>query len=114
MASFRALNDVILVKLDEDPRVSEGGIIMPDVAELRVHLTATVKVVGPGKWNKKRTARLPMPVEVGDKVVIIKWLREVQTNEAVQRCLGEQDLFPIRPDDILLIGDEDLIPGSIE
>ena len=64
---MQPLNDFVLVEpLEADDR-TPGGIILPDVAK-RKPAAGKVIAVGPGRWNDKVTARIPIAVSVGDVI----------------------------------------------
>ena len=70
---LKAYGPWILLKVEKFPRVSPGGIYMPEgnVEERLGQTFATVLSVGKGKWNKKHTARQEPGVKVGDQEKII-------------------------------------------
>lgn len=59
-------DDHILVE-DTERAITEGGIHLPEDRRIVMH-RAVVRAVGPGAWNKKRTARKPLSVKPGDTV----------------------------------------------
>ena len=111
----KPLNDNILVKLEPlnetvDGLISDVKIYKPDAANEHVFRIAKVVDVGPGKWNKKRTARLPMAAEVGMRVLFIKFVatHTEQAKQIREEVLGEEYAL-IKDNDILAdIGDTPL------
>lgn len=65
---IRPVLDKILVEYEEPKDRTDGGIILPGVSKKRP-TSAVVLAVGPGK-PKDNGFIPPMPVEVGDKVLV--------------------------------------------
>jgi len=69
--SLRPLGDRVLVQRLEQEDTLKGGIILPDSAKKKQEI-ATVLAIGTGNTtNDGKT--LPMPVKVGDKVLMDKY-----------------------------------------
>ncbi len=68
---FRPLHDRVLVRRVEEEQKTAGGIIIPDTAQEKP-LEAEVVAVGDGRRNDEGE-RLPLEVEVGDRVLISKY-----------------------------------------
>lgn len=70
-ARFRCLNDHLLVKLDDRPRMF-GLLHLPDTSQSTERQRwATVVKAGPGAWFRKMSrGREPMHVEAGDRVLL--------------------------------------------
>ena len=67
---MRLLGDAIFVKVDEiDDTVTKSGIVMPVGVETIVYRYGTVTHVGPGWWSQYTGERIPVDVEVGDRVI---------------------------------------------
>lgn len=98
---FRPHNDLILVDLDPLPKVTSGGIHLPDDAPGQRIRTGTVLRVGPGKWKGSR--RDPIGVEPGEKVAFLRWHLEHQTGKTVTGFLATlgENLGLIRGLDVL-------------
>lgn len=63
---MKPLNDFVLVEpLKADDKI--GSILLPDSAKKKP-AAGKVIAVGPGKWNDKVTARIPIAVREGDIV----------------------------------------------
>jgi len=60
-------NDKICIKRDDREEMTGGGLILPPGAQERP-MTGTVVAVGPG-FLKGDGTRMPMPVDVGNRVV---------------------------------------------
>lgn len=63
------LHDRILVKPVEEKETVKGGIIVPDTAKEKPQ-EGEVIAVGPGKYHEGK--RIPLDVEVGDRVLFGK------------------------------------------
>lgn len=62
------LDDRLIVALQSSERVTAGGLIIPDTAEISGNKQGIVLAAGPGHRDKKGHF-LPMDVTVGDKVL---------------------------------------------
>ena len=71
MANVKPLADRILLRRLEAEEVVRGGIIIPDTAQEKP-LEAEVVAVGDGRRTDDGE-RLPLEVEVGDRVLISKY-----------------------------------------
>jgi len=68
---FKPLSDFVLIDYEKDrDEKTKGGIIMTTNERPQ---QGTVAAVGPGKKDKRTGARIPMTVEVGDKVKFEAW-----------------------------------------
>ena len=68
-SKIRPLGNHVVIELE--PSSVSGVILRPDtVPEERGTRKGTVLHVGPGKWNKKGTARKPMQLKPGDRVLV--------------------------------------------
>ena len=72
MKKFKPLQDRILVKRLEEKEVKKGGIIIPDTAKEKPQ-EGEVLAVGPGRWNEDGDERIPLDVNVGDRVIFSKY-----------------------------------------
>ncbi len=91
---LRPLSNRVLVKRRESEETLKGGIILPDTAKKKQE-TAEVVAVGPGKKDKNNTT-IPMPVKVGDIILMEKYSGQDVT-------LGDEEYVIIRADDIIAI-----------
>ena len=91
---FKPLGDRVLVRRLEEKEQSRGGIILPDSAKKKPEMTEVV-AIGPGKKTKEGKS-LPMPVQVGDIVLIDKYAGHAVT-------LHDEEFVVIRSDDIVAI-----------
>jgi len=69
--SLRPLGDRLLVQRIEQEETLKGGVILPDSAKKKQEV-AVVVAIGSGKITDDGKT-LPMPVKVGDKVLMDKY-----------------------------------------
>jgi chaperonin GroES len=86
------LGDRVLVKQDDEPQMSIGGIYLPETAKEAPQWGEVVRV-GPGKRSEKGEV-LPMTVKVGDKVIFGKY-------SGTKISVGAEELLFMREDDII-------------
>jgi chaperonin GroES len=73
---IKPLGDRVIVRpLSEEElgNVSASGIIIPETAKQEKPEQGIVLAVGPGKWDEDGEKRLPMEVQVNDRVVFSKY-----------------------------------------
>ncbi len=88
------LLDRVLVKQDDEPQKTEGGIFLPDTAKEAPQWGTVVKV-GPGKVLDNGEKR-PMTVKEGDKVIFGKY-----SGSKVK--IGADELLFMREEDIMAV-----------
>lgn len=111
----KPLNNNVLIELEPlnetvDGLISDVKLFKPNDANEHVFRIGKVVAVGPGRWNKKRTARLPMDAEVGMRILFIKFVatHTEQAKQIQREFLGEEFAL-IKDNDILAdIGDTPL------
>jgi len=86
-------NRVLAKRLDQEEKL-KGGIILPDSAKKKQE-TAVVVAVGPGALNKEGKVQ-PMPVQVGDKILIDKYSPQEVT-------INDEEFVIVKADDIVAI-----------
>jgi chaperonin GroES len=86
-------NRVLAKRLDQEEKL-KGGIILPDSAKKKQE-TAVVIAVGPGALNKEGKLQ-PMPVQVGDKILMDKYSGQEVT-------INDEELVIVKADDIVAI-----------
>lgn len=86
-------NRVLAKRLDQEEKL-KGGIILPDSAKKKQE-TAVVVAVGPGAMNKEGKLQ-PMPVQVGDKILMDKYSGQEVT-------IDDEELVIVKADDIVAI-----------
>ena len=90
--TLKPLGDRLLVQRVEQEEKLRGGIILPDSAKKKQEI-AIVVAVGKGKVTKDGKT-LPMPVKVGDKVLMDKYSGQEVTVE-------DQEYLFLRADDVI-------------
>ena len=86
-------NRVLLQRLETEEKL-KGGIILPDSAKKKQE-KAEVVAVGPGKKDKNGNL-IPMPVKVGDVVLMEKYSgQEISINDKELVILKADDLIAI-------------------
>ena len=68
---MRPLDDKIIVRPDEAATTTEGGLVLPDIAQKRP-TQGQVVAIGPGR-PLPDGSRVPMSVAVGDTVLFSKY-----------------------------------------
>lgn len=86
-------NRVLLRRLEQDQKL-KSGIIMPDTAKKKQE-NAEVIAVGTGKKDKNGTI-LPVPVQVGDIVMMDKYSGQEVT-------IDDEEYVIVRADDIIAV-----------
>ena len=90
---IKPLGNRVLVKRSQ-AKTTKGGIILPDTAKKKEE-RAEVVAVGTGKKDKNGKV-IPMPVKVGDIILMDKYSgQEVQVND--------EEFMIVRQDDIIAI-----------
>lgn len=93
---FKPLGDRVLVRRLEEKEHSKGGIILPETAKKKPEMTEVV-AIGQGKRSQEGKL-IPMPVKIGDIVLIDKYAGQEVT-------LNDEEFVVIRSDDIVAIVD---------
>jgi chaperonin GroES len=70
--SLEPLEDRIVVKPSEEEETTASGLVIPDTAKERPQ-EGEVVAVGPGRFTEDGSARVPMDVKAGDKVIYSKY-----------------------------------------
>lgn len=88
------LGDRVLVKQDEEPQKTQGGIFLPDTAK-EAPQWGTVVRVGKGKVLEDGKI-LPLSVKEGDKVIFGKYSgTKVKMNEDELLFMREEDIMAV-------------------
>lgn len=81
----------MIVDLDPEEKVTPGGIILPDNATEKPH-RGTVTAVGPGIRSIVTGERIPMEVQVGDRVIVRRLAgQKVTLDDGTERTLYSED-----------------------
>ena len=70
--SIKPLEDRIVVRSLEAEQTTASGLVIPDTAKEKPQ-EGEVLAVGPGRWNEDGDDRVPLDVQVGDKVIYSKY-----------------------------------------
>ena len=70
--NVRPLHDKLLVERDEAATVTSAGIYLPESSKEKPQF-ATVLAVGNGTLNETTGERVPLDVNVGDRIILSKW-----------------------------------------
>lgn len=92
--SLKPLGNRVVAKRLEQEETLKGGIILPDTAKKKQE-TAKVVAIGPGQLSKEGKT-LPIPVKVGDTILVDKYSGQEVT-------VDDEDLLIVRADDIIAI-----------
>jgi chaperonin GroES len=85
----------VLVRRDEAAKESKGGILLPDNAKERPQ-RGTVLAIGPGMWNEARTARVPMEISVGQRVLFSAYAgSEIEEQGEKLSIMNESDILAV-------------------
>lgn len=103
---LRVLGNNLLVRLHDRPKQTPGGIVVPDTAIDSMLATGTVVAVG-RLTGARAPANTPVPgITTGDNVLFVRFLDRSDSNPQLKR-LVEDNILRIRPDDVLLVLDDD-------
>lgn len=91
---FRPLGNRVLVQRLEAEEKLKGGILLPETAKKKQE-QALVVAIGAGKKDKNGQL-IPMPVKVGDIILMEKYSGQEIT-------LNDEDYVAIKADDIIAI-----------
>ncbi len=92
--SLQPLGNRVVAKRIEKEEVLRGGIILPDSAKKKQE-TAKIIAIGPGQLTKEGKT-LPMPVSIGDVVLMDKYAAQEVT-------LDDEEYIIVKADDIIAI-----------
>lgn len=88
------LGDRVLVKQDDEPQKTEGGIFLPETAKEAPQWGTIVKA-GKGKMQEDGKLR-PLTVKEGDKVIFGKY-------SGTKVKMGQDELLFMREEDIMAV-----------
>lgn len=90
---IQLFGDKIAIRRDDREEITEGGLIIPDNAQVR-SMTGTVVAVGPG-FQKGDGTHIPMVVEVGDTVVFeqFRQMTELRVEGRNYHVMNANDLL---------------------
>lgn len=93
------MDDRVMIRPDEIPAVTEGGIALPEIALKRDEvMTGTIVAVGPGRryWDfeKRDILRTPSSLMAGDRVYYARYTgSDVTLNGVEYRVVRESDVL---------------------
>lgn len=94
--SIKPQRDQVLVRREDEEKVSSGGIIIPDTARKEKAAIGVVEAIGRGKVNDSGRF-VEVEAKVGQRVIVGRWLgHEVDLGDGLKRLL-------IRDEDILAV-----------
>ena len=70
--NIKPLEDRILVRTLDAEQTTASGLVIPDTAKEKPQ-EGEVMAVGPGRFNEDGDERVPMDINVGDKVIYSKY-----------------------------------------
>lgn len=92
---FAPLNDVVIVALDTAEEVTAGGILLPESVTKNQNLQAqsgTVVALGPGARSPLTGDRIPLSLEVGDRVIFGEYAgHDLKYGELTLKAMREPD-----------------------
>jgi len=93
--NLRPLADRVVVKPLEREEVTKSGIVLPDTAKEKPQ-EGLVEAVGNGRYNEQSGQRVPLDVQVGDRVIYAKYAgSEVKIDEQEYLILSEKDILAV-------------------
>lgn len=105
---MRLINNSLLIAVDPLPKVTKGGIFIPDQSCDSVYNTGVV--VATGFVTSQTAEKLPIPgIAVGDRVMFIRFLAKQDSNLQLIATVGEEVIRARASDILLIFGDEDLV-----
>ncbi len=93
-AKIKPLQDRVLVKKDEEPSVSKGGVALPDQSKGRPK-TGVVLAVGPGKWSEHGAYLIPVGVKEGQRVLLAGYGVCPDPDDKMLALFDEKDLLAV-------------------
>ncbi len=93
--NIKPLGGRVLIQLLKKEDVTKSGIVLPDTMDKEKKAEGSVVALGPGKLMDNGSLS-PMPVKVGDKVIVKSW-----GGDEVK--IGAQEYKIFDADDILAI-----------
>jgi chaperonin GroES len=86
---LKPLGNRVVAKRLEEEQIARGGIILPESAKKKQE-SAEVIAIGTGKVNDNGTV-VPMPVKVGDKILMDKYSSQEVTIDDVEYIIVKAD-----------------------
>ena len=96
---IKPLGDRVVIRPlteEESGTTSPSGIIVPDsVSKDEKNEQGIVVAVGAGRWDEDGEKRIPMEVQVGDRVVFSSWRDKVKIGKEEFSVISEADILGI-------------------
>jgi chaperonin GroES len=91
--------DRVFVKKDDPIQTSQGGIVIPDIAQEKA-TTGTIIAIGLGKYAEKNGNFIPTTLKVGTKVLFHPFAgSQLQIGEEIYYNMPEADIWATIDDD---------------
>jgi chaperonin GroES len=95
--NVRPLGDRVVVRPVEREEMTKSGIVLPDTAKEKPQ-EGIVEAVGAGRMLDSGT-RVPMEVQVGDRVLYAKYAgNDFKVEDVEYLIVSERDLLAVLPD----------------
>lgn len=99
VSPVKPLGDRVIVRPLTDAEAgttSPSGIIIPDTAKKEKPEQGVVIAVGPGKWDEDGEKRIPLDVQIGDRVIFSKYgYDEVKIDNKEYFIVGESSILGV-------------------
>lgn len=93
--NIRPLGDRIVVEPIEQEQTTASGLVLPETAKEKPQ-QGIVLAVGKGRWDEDGEKRIPVDVEVGNKVLFTKYAgTEIKLNDKKLMIMKESDLLGV-------------------
>lgn len=105
---IRLLNDNLTVVADKDVTRSSHILVDPHGSKSPL-LTGRVHRVGPGKWLKNTSTRIPMELREGDRVAFFRWHGQHTPGKQQAAFLSDMsealggDVYILKKPDVLVV-----------
>ena len=98
---------LVYLEADADKFSAAPTLVKPDAVKSdHVFRIGRVVKTGPGGWSKKGHNRMPIGIDIGSRVLFVKFVAtNTKTAESIQHTLGK-DFALLRESDLLLELDE--------
>ncbi len=99
VSTIKPLGDKVVLRPltdEESNTTSASGIIIPSTVDNKEKSDQGVVVaVGPGAWNQNNSARIPLDVKEGDRVLFSSWREKVKVGDKEYFVISESDIHGI-------------------
>lgn len=87
---LKPLSNRVIIQPENPEKQTKSGIVLPESASGEKPRVGTIIAVGPGKFNDTG-ARVPMTVQVGQKVLFKKYGPDEVEIEGKEYLVGDED-----------------------